>query len=61
MKTVTRRGVACGIAQAAAFGAGNNVSAVCKDRLNAKTIITTGNPDVIYGLGGFHTKALVES
>ena len=37
--------------QAAAFGAGNNVLAVWKDRPNAKTIITTGNPDVIYGLG----------
>jgi hypothetical protein len=37
--------------QAAAFGAGNNVLAVWKDRPNAKTIISTANPDVIYGLG----------
>jgi hypothetical protein len=36
--------------QAAAFGAGNNVLAIWKDRINAKTIITTANPDVIYGL-----------
>ena len=37
--------------QAAAFGADNNVLAIWKDRINAKTIITTANPDVIYGLG----------
>src|SRR5258708_1537749 len=37
--------------QAAAFGAGNNVLAIWKDRPNAKTLITTANPDVIYGLG----------
>jgi len=37
--------------QAAAFGAGNNVLAIWKDRPNAKTIILTANPDVIYGLG----------
>jgi len=36
--------------QAATFGAGNNVLAVWKDGPNAKTIITTANPDVIYGL-----------
>jgi len=36
--------------QAATFGAGNNVLAIWKDRPNAKTIITTANPDVIYGL-----------
>src|SRR5271166_1888631 len=36
--------------QAAAFGAGNNVLAIWKDRINAKTIISTANPDVIYGL-----------
>jgi hypothetical protein len=36
--------------QAAAFGAGNNVLAVWKDRPSAKTIILTANPDVIYGL-----------
>jgi hypothetical protein len=36
--------------QAARFGAGNNVLAIWKDRINAKTIITTANPDVIYGL-----------
>ncbi len=37
--------------QAATFGAGNNVLAIWKDRIDAKTIITTANPDVIYGLG----------
>ena len=37
--------------QAAAFGAGNNVLAIWKDRIDSKTIITTANPDVIYGLG----------
>ena len=36
--------------QAATFGGGNNVLAVWKDRPNAKTIILTANPDVIYGL-----------
>jgi hypothetical protein len=36
--------------QAAAFGSGNNVLAISKDRLNSKTIVSTGNPDVIYGL-----------
>ena len=36
--------------QAAVFGAGNNVLAIWKDRINAKTLITTANPDVIYGL-----------
>ncbi|MGR9346254.1 DUF1254 domain-containing protein [Rhizobium leguminosarum] len=36
--------------QAATFGGGNNVLAVFKERPNAKTIITTANPDVIYGL-----------
>ena len=36
--------------QAATFGGGNNVLAIWKDRPNAKTIITTANPDVIYGL-----------
>jgi len=30
--------------QAAAFGAGNNVLAIWKDRPNAKTLITTANP-----------------
>jgi hypothetical protein len=33
--------------QAAKFGAGNNVLAIWKDRIDAKTIITTANPDVI--------------
>jgi hypothetical protein len=37
--------------QAAAFGAGNNVLAITKARPNAKMIISTANPDVIYGLG----------
>jgi hypothetical protein len=36
--------------QAATFGGGNNVLAIWKDRPNAKTIILTANPDVIYGL-----------
>ena len=36
--------------QAATFGAGNNVLAIWKDRIDAKTLITTANPDVIYGL-----------
>ena len=36
--------------QAATFGRGNNVLAMWKDRPNAKTIILTANPDVIYGL-----------
>jgi hypothetical protein len=36
--------------QAATFGGGNNVLAMWKDRPNAKTIILTANPDVIYGL-----------
>jgi len=36
--------------QAAVFGAGNNVLAIWKERPNAKTIISTANPDVIYGL-----------
>jgi hypothetical protein len=36
--------------QAATFGSGNNVLAIWKDRPNAKTIIATANPDVIYGL-----------
>lgn len=37
-------------AQAAAFGAGNNVLAIWKGRLDAKTLLSTGNPDVIYAL-----------
>jgi hypothetical protein len=37
--------------QAATFGAGNDVLAIWKDRPNAKTTISTANPDVIYGLG----------
>jgi len=36
--------------QAATFGGGNNVLAVWKARPNAKTIILTANPDVIYGI-----------
>jgi len=35
--------------QAGAFGAGNNVLAIWKDRPNAKTIITTANPDIVGG------------
>ena len=37
-------------AQAAAFGSGNNVLAIWKGRISAKTVISTANPDVIYGL-----------
>jgi hypothetical protein len=33
------------------FGKGHNVLPIFKDRLNAKTLITTPNSDVIYGLG----------
>ena len=33
------------------FGAGYNVLPIFKDRLNAKTLITTPNSDVIYALG----------
>jgi hypothetical protein len=36
--------------QATTFGGGNNVLAIWKDRPNAKTIVLTANPDVIYGL-----------
>jgi hypothetical protein len=36
--------------QAATFGGGNNVLAIWKDRPNAKTVVLTANPDVIYGL-----------
>ena len=36
--------------QAAAFGSGNNVLAIWKGRLNAKTIISTGNPDTVYAM-----------
>jgi len=35
----------------AKFGKGYNVLPIFKDRLNAKTIITTPNSDVIYALG----------
>jgi hypothetical protein len=35
----------------AAFGAGSNVLVVWKDRLSAKTLISTPNSDVIYALG----------
>ena len=33
------------------FGSGYNVLAIWKDRLNAKTLVTTPNSDVIYALG----------
>src|SRR5262245_13874473 len=36
-------------AQEATFGAGCNVLAIWKNRLDAKTIIVAPNPDVIYG------------
>jgi hypothetical protein len=36
--------------QAATFGAGNQVMAIWKDRIDAKTIISTPNPDVIYAI-----------
>ncbi|EAZ82297.1 DUF1254 domain-containing protein [Algoriphagus machipongonensis] len=39
------------------FGSGYEVLAVYKDRLNAKTIITTPNSDVIYGIGFLDLKA----
>lgn len=35
----------------AAFGAGYNVLPVWKERLNAKTLVTTPNSDVIYAMG----------
>lgn len=35
----------------AVLGAGGNVLVVWKDRLNAKTVISTPNSDVIYALG----------
>jgi hypothetical protein len=41
----------------AAFGPGYNVMPVWKERLNAKTLITTPNADVIYGLGFLDLKA----
>lgn len=34
-----------------AFGAGYNVLPIWKDRLNAKTLVTTPNSDVIYAMG----------
>lgn len=34
------------------FGKGYNVLPIFKERLNAKTLITTPNSDVIYALGG---------
>jgi hypothetical protein len=33
------------------FGAGYNVLPIFKDRLNAKTLVTTPNSDVIYAMG----------
>ena len=33
------------------FGAGYNVLPIWKDRLNAKTLVTTPNSDVIYAMG----------
>lgn len=33
------------------FGKGYNILPMFKKRLNAKTLITTPNPDVIYALG----------
>lgn len=33
------------------FGSGYNVLAIWKDRLNAKTLVTTPNSDVIYAMG----------
>ena len=32
------------------FGAGYNVLPIFKDRLNAKTLVTTSNADVIYAI-----------
>ncbi len=33
------------------FGKGDNVLSIWKQRLNAKTLITTTNSDVIYAMG----------
>ena len=33
------------------FGAGSNVFPIWKDRLSAKTLVSTPNSDVIYGMG----------
>lgn len=33
------------------YGAGYNVMSIYKDRLDANTLITTPNSDVIYGIG----------
>ena len=35
----------------AQFGEGSNVFPIWKDRLNAKTLVSTPNSDVIYGMG----------
>ena len=39
------------------FGKGYNVLPIWKDRLNAKTLITTPNSDVIYAMGYLDLKA----
>ena len=33
------------------FGAGSNVLVVWKDRLSAKTLVSTPNSDVVYAMG----------
>ena len=39
------------------FGKGYNVLPIWKDRLNAKTLVTTPNSDVIYAMGYLDLKA----
>jgi hypothetical protein len=41
----------------AEFGAGSNVLVIWKDRLNAETIFSTPNPEVIYAMGYVDLKA----
>ena len=41
----------------AEFGAGSNVLVIWKDRLNAETIVSTPNSDVIYAMGYVDLKA----
>ena len=38
------------------FGAGYNIMPIWKERLNAKTLVTTPNSDVIYGMGYVNLK-----
>ena len=43
-------------AQEKQFGSGSNVMAVWKDRLNAKTVVLTANPDVLYAFAWLDLK-----